>query len=55
MNYYIVEQEINERIKQLHAEADAARKAHEIRRPRRHGVRRGGHRAGLRIVRRAAA
>lgn len=55
MNYYIVEHEINERIREMRAEADVARKAHEIRRWRRHGVRRGGHRAGLRLARRAAA
>lgn len=55
MNYYIVEQEINERIRQLRADADADRKANGVRRPRRYGVRRGGHRAGLRIVRRAAS
>lgn len=53
MNYYIVEQAINERIRELRAEADAARRAHEIP-PRRHEVRRGGRRAGLRFVRRAA-
>ncbi|MBO0830099.1 MAG: hypothetical protein J2P24_20185 [Streptosporangiales bacterium] len=55
MNHYIVEQEINQRIKQLHAEAEAARRAHAIPRRRRHEVRGGGHRAGLWFVRRAAA